>query len=654
MPRRVEVQLATLAKGAPQGDDWFHEIKLDGYRLICRIDDGNAEFITRNHKNWTQSLPTLIEAAKRLPVRQAILDGEVVAMRPDGTTDFQELQNAFRDGRADSLYYYVFDLLYLNGVDLKPAPLEERKRVLAELLAGQAQHLRLSEHIKGNGSDFFKQACKMGLEGIIAKRRDRPYMPGRGYDWLKVKCMQTGEFVIGGYTRPKGSREGFGALLMGYHNAAGELVYAGKVGTGFDTRILRQLLQSLKALSKTNSPFSNLTRAKASWVEPKLVAQVTFGSWTRDGLLRHPSFQGLREDKAAEDVTREKPVSLEEAERKATKKASRRQAPASKGAARTAVTVEQINSDEYDSRKQQLAGVRLTSPDKILYPEQGISKLELANYYRAVADWILPHIVDRPLVFVRCPEGRGKECFYQKHPTMGAPEAFRLVPVRENKKTENYVIVDDMAGLISIAQIGALEVHAWGSRADKLEQPDRLIFDLDPDPTVPWKRVMQSAQQVRKFLEDLGLESFLKTTGGKGLHLVVPIRRRHEWDEVKTFCKNVADAIVAADPHHFTANMAKAARPGKIFLDYLRNGRGATAIAPYSTRSRSGAPISVPIAWKELTAGLTSDHFTIRNIGMRLKLLKKDPWDGFTSVRQGLAGPMKKLRQLAGRSLLQR
>jgi len=302
---------------------------------------------------------------------------------------------------------------------------------------------------------------------------------------------------------------------------------------------------------------------------------------------------------------------------------------------------------DYDARRQEFAGVRLTSPDKVLYPEQGITKLELAAYYKDVADWILPHLADRPLVLVRCPEGRQATCFYQKHPPIGTPETLRQIRIRESKKSENYVVVDNVAGLISLAQIGALEIHAWGSRSDKLEHPDRLIFDLDPDAAVPWSAVVASTRQVRLFLQELGLESFLKTTGGKGLHLVVPIDRRHGWEEVKAFCRRVAELIVTADPRHYTANMAKAARRGKIFVDYLRNTRGATAILPYSTRARPGAPVSTPLSWQELNSRVRSDHYTVRNLVKRLSSLKRDPWEGIASVRQGLSAAMEKLRALS-------
>jgi bifunctional non-homologous end joining protein LigD len=332
------------------------------------------------------------------------------------------------------------------------------------------------------------------------------------------------------------------------------------------------------------------------------------------------------------------------------KPAAKRQTRARKRVSKSTSTVKrnlELARADYDAARQEFAGVRLTHPDKVLYPDDGITKLELAQYYREAAQWILPHLADRPLVLVRCPEGNGKECFFQKHPRLGTPETLRQIPVRKNTKTENYLVADDEAGLISLVQISALEIHAWGSRADRLEQPDRLVFDLDPDPALPWARVVASARQVREFLNELGLQCFVKTTGGKGLHVVLPIDRRHGWDEVKAFCKGVADLIVKADPNRYTANMAKSGRHGKIFIDYLRNGRGATAIVPYSTRAKPGAPISVPLTWEELDARIASDHFTIRNIGKRLASLKRDPWRGIDGIRQGLGRPIRELRALS-------
>ncbi len=633
LPRRVDVQLATLTEKTPDGEEWVHEIKFDGYRIVCRIDRERVDLLSRNHKNWTDRMPGIAEAMRAISLKQAIFDGEVVALRADGVSDFQELQNAFQSHRAKNLYYYVFDLLHLDGHDLTGLPLIERKRLLAEVLADAPGIVRASDHIEGGGPAFFEQASKAGLEGIISKRADSQYIPGRGYDWLKIKCVKSGEFVIGGFTDPSGSRSSFGALLVGYHDANGDLTYAGKVGTGFGDHVLNSLGKQLHAIKQDESPFVDRKRAVAGvhWVAPHLVAQIVFGSRTRDGYLRHASFQGLREDKAAQEVTSEKPMAI----KKATAKRSRhaKKDPATAGV-------------DYDTRKQLFDGVRLTSPDKVLYPGDDITKLELADYYRRVAAWIMPYIKNRPLVLVRCPDGLAKACFYQKHPGQGTPSHFRQIEIEESKKTENYLVIDDVAGLISVAQVGALEIHAWGSREDMLERPDRLIFDLDPDPELPWKRVIDAARQVRQFLADVGLETFVKTTGGKGLHLVAPVDRRHDWEEVRAFCNDVADLIAKADPRRYTANMAKVQRTGKIYIDYVRNTRGATAIVPFSTRARPGAPVSVPLAWDELTAKIPSNHFTIRNLDRRLVSLKRDPWQAFHSLRQTLTGPIKKLEEL--------
>jgi len=683
LPEKIEVQLATLTQEAPAGDEWLHEIKFDGYRMICRIDGKKIKFISRNDQDWTARLESLSNAVRELPVKQAIIDGEVVVMKVDGTTDFQALQNAFRDGRGEDLRYYVFDLLYLDGKSLLPVPLEQRKNVLERLVAALAPNssIHYSEHVIGTGVEFQKAACRSGLEGSIAKLRNQPYRPGRGYDWLKVKCAHHEEFVIGGYTDPGGSRAGFGALLMGYYDAHHKLHYAGKVGTGFDQRELRSLHKRLQALEVKKSPFVDRVEKvggirTAHWIEPTLVAQISYGSRTRDGILRHASYAGLREDKPAEDVKLDRAIPVEKAVKKAAvKKAAAKKTAAKKTAAKKtaakkttvksaeSTTAESQNSkrtkkqtrpleiavddrSDYDPSAETFAGVRLTHPDKLLYPDDRITKLELASYYRGIAQWILPHITHRPLVLVRCPDGLGKESFYQKHPGIGTPEAFRQVPIKESNKTENYVLIDDVDGLISLAQISALEVHAWGSQEDKLERPDRLIFDLDPSPEVNWARVVESAREIRKFLEDLGLESFVKTTGGKGLHLVVPIERRHDWDQAKAFCKAVADAIVAVAPKQYTSSMSKAARTNKIFLDYLRNGRGATAVVPFSPRARPGAPVSMPLGWDELSSEIRSDHFTIRTAMARLSKLAQDPWKELSVVRQSLSTPIKTLKKL--------
>jgi bifunctional non-homologous end joining protein LigD len=636
MPRRVEAQLATLAKEAPAGDQWIHEIKFDGYRMLCQIDKGKADFISRNQKSWTADLDYLAQVASRLPVKQAILDGEVVAFKADGVTDFQALQNVFSEGRVHELVYYVFDLLYLNGLDLRRVSLTDRKALLEKVIAGAGKQstIRFSEHFVGNGPGFFQQAAKLGLEGIICKLADRPHVGGRSTDWLKVKANQREEFVIGGFTDP-GVRGGFGALLLGYHNKQRELVYAGKVGTGFTDALLESLRQRLDAMVQKESPFVDLRRpvgeAKgAHWVRPQLLAQIAFTEWTRGGHLRHPSFLGLREDKAASSVKRDKPIEVDEVKQtarkfKSTKRGSK---PATFQAA--------------EDGEGMLAGVRITNPNKVLFAEGDVTKLELAQYYLSIARWILPQVANRPLSLVRCPEGAGKKCFFQKHPGVGTPDTIRLVPVKEKNKTRDYLVVDKIEDLVALAQIGALEIHVWGSQADKLEYPDRMFFDLDPDPSVPWPRVVESAHQIRTFLEEVGLKSFVKTTGGKGLHVVVPLQRRHDWEEVKGFSKAVAELIERADPKRYTSNMSKAARTGKIYVDYLRNGRTATAIAAYSTRAKPRASVSVPLAWDELTPDIHSDTFTVRNLAERLDSLKKDPWAKIGSVKQSLSRAIKK------------
>jgi len=673
LPRKIVPQLATLTKQAPADDQWLHEIKFDGYRMICRIDGEEISFTSRNQQSWTTRLEHLVEQAKSLPVKQVILDGEVVALETNGATNFQGLQNAFSEGRGQDLLYYAFDILYLDGYDLTRSPLRSRKQVLADLIRKDLGHIRYSEHIIGHGPDFFAQACKLKLEGIISKRADRPYSEGRGYDWLKVKCSQRDEFVIGGYTDPSGARSGFGALLVGYHNGEDKLVYAGKVGTGFNERTLHDLLAEMKSLEQKTSPFSNLSgrtgvARHAHWIKPKLVAQVEFGEWTRDGRLRHPTFQGLRADKPASKVVRDTPVPVEMAVKKsggadshtsnngagnhkqsesAVAKSKTSSQAGANGSAQTKARPSSRLSSRLSDRsaalvEDQLAGFRLTSPDKVLYPEQGVTKLDLARYYASIADWVMPHVQGRPLVLVRCPEGREKACFYQKHAGIGSPANLRQIPVREKNKTAKYVVVDDLAGLVSLVQIGVLEIHAWGARADKIEAPDRLIFDLDPDPSVDWKKVVESARQIREFLDNLGLRTFVKTTGGKGLHIVAPVDRRGDWDDVRAFCQGVAETIVKADPARYTSNMSKAARVGKIYIDYLRNARGATAVAAYSTRSRPGATVSTPVDWDELDELSGPDQFNILNLPQRLSHLKQDPWRELATTRQALSASMKR------------
>jgi bifunctional non-homologous end joining protein LigD len=621
LPEFIAPQLATLVGRAPAGESWLHEIKLDGYRILARVERGRARLLTRNGKDWSARFPRVAAAAARLETDRALLDGEIVALDEHGVSKFQKLQEALSRGRSEHLVYFVFDLLHLDGRDLRPLPQSERKALVARLLGSARAPIRYSEHVEGQGAAFFDRACEMGLEGIVSKQKEAPYRSGRGTAWLKVKCVSSQEFVIAGYTDPKGARAGFGALLLGVHDKAGGLTYAGRVGTGFDERSLKGLLAKLKALEQPKSPFSKLPASAVTrdvhWVKPSLVADVAFTNWTRDGILRHPTFHGLREDKPAGEVVREQPKAPAPVESPPPKHRSGR-------VART----------EGSGGGATIAGVTLTHPDRVLYPSQGITKRDLAAFYEEIADWILPHIVERPLSLLRCPEGQGKTCFYQKHAGAGAPEALKGVTVREKGAVRTYLYVEDLAGLISLVQMGVLELHPWGSRVGDLEHPDRLTFDLDPAPGLPWKRVVDAARQLHSLLAELGLTAFVKTTGGKGLHVVVPLAPKQPWESVKGFARAVAEAMARHSPSEYTASLSKANRKGKIFIDYLRNSQGATAVAAYSTRALAGAPVATPISWDELGADLRSDRYTVENLPRRLASLKKDPWEGFLKSRQ--------------------
>ncbi len=625
---RMAPQLAMLVARAPEGDEWIHELKFDGYRILCRIRDGKATLWTRNGHEWTAKLRSLGDALAGLPVERAWLDGEVVALLPDGRVSFQALQNAFESGQAANLVYYVFDLLYLDGYDLRPAALTERKRCLAALLAaadGKGPIL-YSAHITGQGDDVFAEACRNGMEGAMAKRADASYSEGRSRTWLKVKCSKRQEFVIGGFTDPSGSRRAFGALLLGVYDDHGTLRYAGRTGTGFSARSLTDLHRRLRALERRSSPFLDVPgtadRATIHWVEPRLVADVGFAEWTKGGQLRQASFHGLREDKPASAVRRES------AARRPANEQTAAAASRGKGAGRETPS------------SMTIAGVAISHPQRVLYPEQALTKEALARYYETVSDWILPHLHGRPLSLVRCPEGYQQECFYQKHATDRIPEVIGRVEIPRKESSSQYMVADSLPALIGLVQLGVLELHTWGATRDRLDRPDRLVFDLDPAPDVPWKLVVEAAQLLRTLLEALELRSFVKTTGGKGLHIVVPIRRTGGWEEARAFSKAVAEHLVRMIPERFVATMAKQQRKGKIFVDDLRNAKGATAVAAYSTRARRGAPVSVPLAWEELSPQLRSDHFTLSNLPHRLQQLAKDPWQDYMSGRQTITRSM--------------
>ncbi|QTP58019.1 DNA ligase D [Billgrantia antri] len=630
LPKEVKPQLATLAREVPAQGEWVHEIKLDGYRLLARLDKGDVRLITRNGKDWTHRFPEIARALESLPVDSALLDGEVVAMGKDGVSRFGDLQEALSSGRTAALVYQLFDLPYLQSHDLQNVALLERKRTLAALLevadmASGTGTIRYSDHLDAQGAAFHERACQMGLEGIISKRADSHYRQKRSRDWLKVKCVSHEEFVIGGYTDPGGSRSGFGSLLMGAYGKQG-LAYAGRVGTGFNNRLLEQLSATLQELEVKRSPFHGSVPDSRSvhWVRPEIVIEVEFTERTRDGRLRHPAFRGLREDRNPEEIrmTPTKEMAAEGTPEQDTK--PDKPAPSKR-------------KDETS-----LLGVRLTSPDRVLFPEQGLTKLDLARFYEQIQDWVLPHLVRRPLSLVRCPQGRNDECFFQKHPRTAIPDSVPRIDVPEKKGSAEYVYVETAADLIGLVQAGALEIHPWGSRIDHLEQPDGLVFDLDPDQGIAWKEILRVAGTLRERIESLGLTAFLRTTGGKGLHLVVPLVPSAEWDQAKAFAKGMAEAHAKDDPKRLTTNMSKAKREGRIFIDYLRNGRGATAVASYTVRARENAPVAVPIRWDELNAALRADRYNVQNLRRRLSALREDPWAGFDEAARPLEADLLK------------
>jgi bifunctional non-homologous end joining protein LigD len=658
LPAKVAPQLATLVTDPPRGDEWVHELKFDGYRVLCELKEGprgkSTRIVTRNGKDWTDRFGAVAEAIAALSAREALLDGEVAVLLPDGTTSFQALQNALGNG-SENLVYFAFDLLHLDGYDLRPVPLLQRKAALAALLESQPAEgtIRFSDHVQGSGEEFYRHACSYALEGMISKRADLPYQSGRSKDWLKVKCLKRQELVIVGFTDPEGSRTGLGALLLAVNDKTkegGELVFAGKVGTGFDNETLVDLRKRLGKLERKTPAFKKAPRGaearRSHWVEPKLVAEVAFTEWTEDGILRHPTFQGLREDKSPAEVVREeaRPTpEVTEVEKKApAKKAmAKKKTPATKATKRGKSDLPEIGPEKDPKEVTEIAGVKISNPDRVLYPEQGLTKRELALFYERIAAWILPHLKDRPLTLVRCPEGHARQCFYQKHVNEQFPASITRVQVEEGGGAVPYGAVSSLTGLISLVQMGVLEIHVWGSHVDDVERPDYIVFDLDPDVGLPWERVVEGTLKVRERLEELGLRTYLKTTGGKGLHVCVPLVRRDEWDEVKAFTKAVVESIVAEEPGRYTSKLPKASRKGKIFIDYLRNGRGATSIAAYSTRARPGAPVSTPLFWEELETDVRANTYTVRNLPERLESLDADPWAGFLKERQSITAAMK-------------
>jgi bifunctional non-homologous end joining protein LigD len=621
-PGFVHPQLAQQAAKAPNTDDWIHELKLDGYRLQVHVQSRknregktrSTTLFTRTGLDWTVRMTNLATAAARLEVESCILDGEVVALDHEGRSNFGDLQAAFQQNRQEFLVYFAFDLLHLNGHNLRKLPLLQRKAILSELLSTTEPGLpiRLSEHIEGRGIEVFRKACELGAEGVVSKLSSSPYTSGRGNTWLKMKCGLQQEFVIGGFTTPEKGGRGIGALLLGYYED-GKLNYAGRCGTGFSEQMHGALRDRLDALIQKYPDFARLPKEalrKVIWVKPELVAQISFSAWTRDALVRQASFKGIREDKPPREIRRESAIAKE---------------PCSPNSADPVKRVKTADRTGKPSQ-QPLNGFRITHPQKIVDQQSGATKLQLVEYYFAVANNMLPHISDRPLSVVRCPNGIGPSCFFQKHGGPGLPQGIGkvLIPNRKTGKKEEFLTVNTVEGLLGLAQVGVLEIHPWGSRNDSIERPDRIIFDLDPDEAVPWAMLASAAQEMRTQLRRFKLTSFLKCTGGKGLHIVVPIQPEYEWPIIKQFAHSVALRMEQSKPGHYITRMTKAARTNKIYLDYLRNDREATAIAPFSTRARPGIPVALPLDWKELES-FTAPKFYLSDFAGWIKRMDRDP-----------------------------
>jgi len=622
-PDFFKPQLAKLREHPPTGSQWVHEVKWDGYRILTTVTDGVVNLWSRNGLPWNDKLPEVVQAIEGLRLSSARLDGELIALNSKGHSDFNGLQKTLSGDAQRPLAYMIFDLPAVEGFDLARVPLIDRKALLKRLLAHASHPLAFSSHSVGNGEAAFEMANEQELEGIVSKRADGAYRGGRGDDWLKIKRLQSDEFAVVGYTPPRGSRTGFGSLLLARPDPGARegWIYAGRVGTGFTDAQLDHLTKTLatKGAKKPPVPLTSIDPELrgALWIKPTVVAEVFYRGIGNHQLLRQPSLKMLRTDKMPEDL-----------------RDSDRATPAKKTST--------------SSKKNQPAAsntITITHPDRVVYADETITKQDVADYYTKVMDWFLPGIVDRPISVIRCPEGTAKACFFQKHLIQGLRHVGTIKLKEESGAQAVYIYPQAAESVIELVQFGALEFHPWGSTVADADNADRIVFDLDPGPNVSWARVVAAARLVRKLLANMGLQSLVRTTGGKGLHVVVPLKPSCAWDTVRTFAEAFANTLANAHPLEFVATATKAKRGGKIYVDYLRNGRGSTSVASYSLRARPHAPVAMPLRWEELGTVKSGAAFTIKNAPARLAKLRNDPWKALTTIKQDLRAVMKKLGQ---------
>ena len=610
LPAFIAPALTTLVDAPPSGSSWIHEVKFDGYRMGGRIENGKAKLITRSGLDWTRKFPTIAKALEKTGIKSGWVDGEIVVPDENGLSSFSAMQRAMSEGDDSRMVFYLFDLPYLNGRDLRDLPLIRRKQLLRDTLFAKKTKgvLAYSEHHEAEGDAFYKAACNMALEGVVSKRKDSPYRSGRGRDWVKSKCIDRDEFVIGGYTPSRAGR-GIGSLLVGHYEGK-RLVYDGRTGTGFGSREALALEKALRSRQTDAPPFEKMERAhkaRAHWVKPDLVAEIDYRGRSSDGLLRQASYQGLREDKPAREIAHDD-----------------RSAQPSKTSSKT-------SSKASSGPDDVVAGVKITHPSRVIDPTTGKTKLDIARYYERVADTLLLDMGDRPVAVVRNPDGITGEAFFQRHPQQTLKG--RISTVKDPEDKEELLAVRNVKDLITLVQFGAIEIHPWQTHIDKLDKADRFILDLDPAPDVPFAAVTLAARLVRKRLDDLGLKSVVKTTGGKGLHVIVPLRPAASWPVAKGFAKAIADALARDEPKIFLAKASKAARKGRIYVDYLRNDRGSTAVGAYCVRARQGLPVAMPLDWSQVTETLQPADYTIETVD---KVTLPKEWKAARSWRQGL------------------